>query len=212
MNLSPQAVLDPGCYDILSSALAHGGAGRLTLELTEHAPVPDYASLILIMERLRGQGLRLAVDDAGSGFASLQHVMRLRPEIIKLDIAFVRDVHLDPARRAVARAMIAFAADLGATLVAEGVETAAELDQLLLLGASLGQGYHFAPPQPPERALRRHDEATREPVRQRPAISTGQEQRDDPVRQGRRPQQQQDRPALANGQLSTPGPAIKAER
>jgi len=176
VNLSPQAVLDPASYDLLSAALAGGGAGRVVLELTEHERVPDYPGLLLVLERLRGQGLRLAVDDAGSGFASLQHVTRLRPEVIKLDIAFVRELHLDPARRAVARAMAGFAADLGATLVAEGVETVAELDQLLLLGVPLGQGYHFAAPAPPAVALsrtgstRRQAESARRPVRELVAV------------------------------------------
>lgn len=153
VNLSPAAVLDPGSFDLLAAALASGGAGRLVLELTEHEHVPDYPGLVTTVARLREQGLRLAVDDTGAGFASLQHVVRLHPEIIKLDIAFVRDVHLDPARRAVARAMIAFAVDLGATLIAEGVETAAELEQLQLMGAPLGQGYLFAAPQPPDQAV-----------------------------------------------------------
>jgi len=172
VNLSPQAVLHSGSDDLLSAALTSAGAGRVVLELTEHEHVPDYPGLLLTMARLRERGLRLAVDDTGSGFASLQHVLRLRPEIIKLDIAFVRDVHRDPARRAAARAMIAFAADLDATLVAEGIETAAELEQLRILGAPYGQGYHFAAPQPVEQALQQQNSPARTLPRQdrRPGV------------------------------------------
>jgi EAL domain-containing protein (putative c-di-GMP-specific phosphodiesterase class I) len=79
--------------------------------------------------------------------------MRLRPDIVKLDMTFVRDVHLDPSRRAVARALIAFAGDIDATLVAEGIETAEELAELVRLGAPMGQGYHLGRPRPPAEIL-----------------------------------------------------------
>ena len=151
VNLSPHALLDPATFDLLATAAANGQGRRIVVEVTEHEQVPDYPSLLCSVDALRASGLRLAVDDTGAGFASLQHVTRLAPDIVKLDIAFVRDVHLDPARRAVARAMVAFAADLGAALVAEGIETAAELAELVRLGAPLGQGYHLARPAAPER-------------------------------------------------------------
>lgn len=152
VNLSPAALLDPATYDLLTAT----DLSRIVVELTEHEQIGDYPAVLGALAGLRDRGLRLAVDDAGAGFASLQHITRLSPDIIKLDIAFVRDVDTDPSRRAVARAMIAFAAELGATLIAEGIETSAELDQLLALGASLGQGYHLARPAPAQHVLPHH--------------------------------------------------------
>jgi EAL domain-containing protein (putative c-di-GMP-specific phosphodiesterase class I) len=168
VNLSPAALLDPAAFDLLGAAL-NDAAGRLVVEVTEHQHVSDYPTLLHVLARLRARGLRLAIDDTGSGFASLQHVALMRPEIIKLDIAFVRDVHRDPARRAVTRAMLGFAAEVGATLVAEGVETAAEHEELLRLGATVGQGYHLGRPDDPAAAFARrpavHDLA--------PALASG---------------------------------------
>ena len=156
VNLSPQALLDPASFDLLTAALSSGAAGRLVLELTEHEHVPDYPAVLRVLAGLRERGLRLAVDDTGSGFASLQHVTRLQPDIVKLDIAFVRDVDRDPSRRAVTRSMIAFAREVGAVLVAEGIETTAEREELLRLGATHGQGYLLGRPQPPQQALEQH--------------------------------------------------------
>jgi EAL domain-containing protein (putative c-di-GMP-specific phosphodiesterase class I) len=98
-NLSPQALLDPGTFDLLAAAAARGGADRVLVEITEHEQVPDYPALLRVTERLRAMGLRIAVDDVGAGFASMQHITRLRPDVVKLDIAFVRDVHPRPGGR-----------------------------------------------------------------------------------------------------------------
>ena len=145
VNLSPQAVCDPRTYDLLHDLPLH----RVVLELTEHDRVVDYSTVVHALAGLRARGLRLAIDDAGSGFAGLHHLAELAPDLIKLDIAFVRHIDTDPARRAVARALIGFAAEVGATLIAEGIETDAELDQLRRLGAPLGQGYLLARPATP---------------------------------------------------------------
>jgi EAL domain-containing protein (putative c-di-GMP-specific phosphodiesterase class I) len=152
VNLSPASLLDPGTYDLLAASRLD----RIVVELTEHEQISDYPALLRALAGLRERGLRLAVDDAGSGFASLQHITQLNPDIIKLDIAFVRAVDVDPSRRAVTRALLAFATELGATLVAEGIETAGELDQLLALGTHLGQGYHLGRPGPAGQVLADH--------------------------------------------------------
>jgi EAL domain-containing protein (putative c-di-GMP-specific phosphodiesterase class I) len=155
INLSPQAVIDTRVVAMLTGAVDAGLGRRLVVELTEHEQVEDYDVLLAALSDVRSGGVRLAVDDTGSGFASLQHVTRLRPDVLKLDMAFVRDVHRDPARRAVARALLAFARDLGAVLVAEGVEQAAELGELLRLGALVGQGFHLGRPAPADEVLAR---------------------------------------------------------
>ena len=156
VNLSPGALCDPGAYDLLTDM----PLDRVVVELTEHEQVRDYAILLHSLSGLRRRGLRLAIDDTGSGFAGLRHLSALAPDLIKLDIAFVRDIHLDAARRAVARAVIGFAADVGAGLIAEGIETVEELDQLRAMGVHLGQGFLLARPGAPGDLLGRRTVAT----------------------------------------------------
>lgn len=144
LNVSPQTVVAAGLADLLEEETS----GRLVLELTEHDPIDDYKPAAQAIARLRDQGLRLAVDDAGAGFASLRHILRLAPDVIKLDIALTRDIDSDPVRRALASALVSFADDVGAAIVAEGIETTAELETLRRLGIELGQGYRLARPMP----------------------------------------------------------------
>ena len=146
VNLSPQALLDPASFDLLTGALAAGAAGRLVLELTEHEHVADYPAVLHALAGLRPRGLRLAVDDTGSGFASLQHVTRLRPDIVKLDMSLIAGIDADPVRRSLVSSLLAFGADIGATVVAEGVETREERSALLDLGVPYAQGYLLGRP------------------------------------------------------------------
>jgi EAL domain-containing protein (putative c-di-GMP-specific phosphodiesterase class I) len=92
--------------------------------------------------------VRLAVDDAGAGFSSLHHILLLSPDIIKLDITLVRDINRDPVKRALAWSLVTFAREIGSTIIAEGIETAAELATLVELGIPWGQGYHLGRPEP----------------------------------------------------------------
>jgi len=104
--------------------------------------------LIAATERLRAAGAQIAVDDAGAGYASFRHILKLRPAMIKLDLEIVRDVDSDPVRRALTRSLVSFAAEADAVLVAEGIETEAELTVLRRLGVGFGQGYLLARPGP----------------------------------------------------------------
>lgn len=144
VNLSVEALLDPRTVPVL---LAHGGAG-VGVEITEHTPVGDYPAVLAVTQRLRAAGVRVAVDDAGAGFASLRHVLQLRPDAIKLDIDLVRGIDTDPVRQALARAVGTFAAALPSWLVAEGIETEEERQALLDLGVVYGQGYLLGRPGP----------------------------------------------------------------
>ena len=144
VNVSPQTALDPRLADIVTSL-----AGRIVLELTEHAPVKQYDRLLDALAVLRSGGLRLAVDDAGSGYASLQHILRLHPSIIKLDIELIRGIETDPARRALTAALVTFGDEIGATITAEGIETADQLDTLRRLHVRSGQGFHLGRPSLP---------------------------------------------------------------
>ncbi|MFI5935883.1 EAL domain-containing protein [Actinoplanes sp. NPDC051494] len=141
-NLSVEALLTPRVHALL---LAHASAG-IAVELTEHAQVHDYPALIAVTENLRANGIQIAVDDTGAGFASLSHILQLRPDIIKLDITLVRGIDTDPVRAALARSLVGFAQDIGATLIAEGIETLPEHDRLRNLHVKLGQGYFLARP------------------------------------------------------------------
>jgi EAL domain-containing protein (putative c-di-GMP-specific phosphodiesterase class I) len=132
----------------LFELLAAAPTDRLVLELTEHVAVADYDALAEPLDRLRWSGVRLAVDDAGSGFASLQHILNLAPDVIKLDRALVRNVDADPARASLAGSLVAFAERIGADLVAEGIENDRERVALQRLGVRCGQGFHLGPPLP----------------------------------------------------------------
>ena len=144
VNLSCAAIGDPG----LTALLTDLPLGRLVIELTEHEPVEDDRWLGDTLAPLRRRGLRLAIDDTGAGYASMRHITALLPELIKLDISFVRAIDTDPARQAFATALLALAANTGAEVIAEGIETDSEVKCLIELGVQLGQGYHFARPQP----------------------------------------------------------------
>jgi EAL domain-containing protein (putative c-di-GMP-specific phosphodiesterase class I)/ActR/RegA family two-component response regulator len=144
INVSP-ATLRSG---MLGRALDGRSLGRVVIELTEHHVVDDYRVVDERMSELRGRGARLAVDDTGAGFASLKHILKLAPDIIKLDLQLTRDVDSDPAKRALTAALVRFAADIGALITAEGIETAAELGALRDLGIEYGQGYYLGRPAP----------------------------------------------------------------
>jgi EAL domain-containing protein (putative c-di-GMP-specific phosphodiesterase class I) len=93
-------------------------------------------------------GVRWAIDDAGAGFASLRHVIELRPQEVKLDRGIVKRVDRDPIRQAIIAGLSHFASNAGCLLIAEGVETLAERDKLVELGVAYGQGYLFGGPEP----------------------------------------------------------------
>jgi EAL domain-containing protein (putative c-di-GMP-specific phosphodiesterase class I) len=119
---------------------------RIILEMTEHAAVESYTAIRERLQPLRERGLRLAIDDAGAGFASLRHIVELRPDIIKIDRSLVDGVVSDLARRSVVTNFVLLALDIGAVVVAEGVETQAELDAVSALGVDAVQGYLIARP------------------------------------------------------------------
>jgi len=145
VNPSPAAVCTPAAYDLLTELPLTGSCSSSPSTSASRTTRPSCTRC----RGMRTRGLRLAIDDTGSGFAGLQHLAELNPDIVKLDIAFVRNIDRDPTRRAVARAVIGFAAEVGAAVVAEGIETPAELDQVRRLGAGLGQGFFLGRPRFP---------------------------------------------------------------
>ena len=148
-NASPETISS----GTLARLLERRPLERLAVEVTEHAAVGDYDKLEAELAPLRARGLTLAVDDAGAGFAGLQHILRLKPDIIKLDMTLIQTIDIDPARRALAAAMLMFARQTGAVLIAEGVETADELSTLAQLSLMRAQGYHLGRPLPWQEVL-----------------------------------------------------------
>lgn len=144
VNASPETV----ARGAFAAAVAGADLSRLVLEVTEQAMCEDHARLAFALDKLRDAGLRVAVDDAGAGYAGLQQILMLRPDIIKLDMSLTRDVDRDPARASLVQAMALFAARTGAVIVAEGIEREEELAMLCDLGIARGQGWHLGRPGP----------------------------------------------------------------
>jgi EAL domain-containing protein (putative c-di-GMP-specific phosphodiesterase class I) len=143
INCSHRAAASPQLAERLD-----GVEKRIVLEITEHEVIEDYAGLAEALAPLRARGLRVAVDDVGAGYASLRHALQLAPDMVKMDISLTRNIDRDAGRRALAAALISFAAETDMTIIAEGIETAGELHALRELGIRYGQGFHLARPAP----------------------------------------------------------------
>jgi EAL domain-containing protein (putative c-di-GMP-specific phosphodiesterase class I)/DNA-binding NarL/FixJ family response regulator len=144
VNLSPITCCSPD----LPVTMAAGEAERIVLEITEHTPVADYRQLSRCLQPMRASGVRVAVDDTGSGFSSLSHVLSLGPEMIKLDIAMCRGIETDGARQALVHALAEFADQIGADVVAEGIESSEQLIALRDAGVRFGQGFFLGRAEP----------------------------------------------------------------
>lgn len=150
VNVSPETAVS----EELPKLLGETDAARIVLEMTEHAPIDEYEGLREALRPLRESGIRIAVDDAGAGFASLRHIVRLEPDLIKLDITLTRDIDSDPVRQALAVALVSFAKQIDAAVIAEGVETQRQLDALRRAGIRYAQGFYLGRPGPmPEDGL-----------------------------------------------------------
>jgi len=143
VNVSPSRLGDRQLLRQLSAVKKR----PVVLEITERMAIEDYAAARDALDQL-GRSVDVAVDDAGAGFASLRHIIELRPRYVKLDLQLVRGVDADPARQAMIAGMVYFARDSGCLLIAEGVETPAERDTLRRLGVPFGQGFLFGHPAP----------------------------------------------------------------
>jgi EAL domain-containing protein (putative c-di-GMP-specific phosphodiesterase class I)/CheY-like chemotaxis protein len=142
INVSPETIKHRPCTDMLGAE----ERGRIVIEVTEHAQIEDYGEIKGSLLEARDDGVRLAVDDVGAGFASLRHILELSPDFIKLDRSLTGGIQSDRGQRALARALIAFASELGATIIAEGIETKEQVEALTALGVRYGQGYYLGRP------------------------------------------------------------------
>ncbi|HEX3343730.1 MAG TPA: EAL domain-containing protein, partial [Polyangiaceae bacterium] len=146
VNLHTQDLLDEALYDP-EQPLARI-ASRVVLEITERASLHGVRDVQQRMARLREMGFRIAVDDLGAGYAGLNSFSQLEPEVVKLDMTLIRDVHEQPKKLTLVRTMITMCRDLGIQVVAEGIEVPEERDALVWAGCDLLQGYLFAKPAP----------------------------------------------------------------
>jgi EAL domain-containing protein (putative c-di-GMP-specific phosphodiesterase class I) len=144
LNSSPELLCEPRFLTLVDEYPDRD----LVVEVTEHAVVDDYGRLADAVEALRARGVRIAIDDAGAGFSSLQHIVRLAPDIIKLDLSLTQHLHDDPVRRALADCLVRFAHEAGCELIAEGIEHPNDLHTWSELGAHAAQGYLLGRPGP----------------------------------------------------------------
>lgn len=143
VNLSPATADEARFQDLIATVPAE----RLVLEVTEHSAVDNYTMLNAALSHPRSRGARLAVDDVGAGFASLSHILKLSPDILKLDRGLTMNVDTDLSEQALVGAMVGFAGRINAIALAEGTETTQAADALRVLGVNYGQGYLFGRPE-----------------------------------------------------------------
>lgn len=142
LNASPAMIVNGGLAEVLDGFPLQ----RIVVEVTEHQAVERYEDIAAVMRPLQDAGLRLAIDDAGAGYASFRHILNLQPQIVKLDISITRSIDSDRSRRALAAALRGFAFETGCSIVAEGIETPAELEALKNLGITKAQGFYLGRP------------------------------------------------------------------
>jgi EAL domain-containing protein (putative c-di-GMP-specific phosphodiesterase class I) len=149
LNVSPATLL----RDEFAALCERIDVRGIAFEITEHQPIDDYEVLCAVTKDLQSRGALIAVDDAGAGHASLRHILKLHPDLIKLDMSLVRGIDTDQVKRALADSIARFASRVGADIIAEGIETERELATLRDLGVRSGQGYHIARPERPAALL-----------------------------------------------------------
>jgi len=147
MNLHPTDLLDDALYSPDSPISPF--ARQVVLEITERAALDSSADIPGRIRRLRSLGFRVAIDDLGAGYAGLSYFALLTPDVVKLDITLVRNIHQEEIKRKIVGSLTSLCKELGMLVVAEGVETTEERDAVLELGCDLLQGFLFAKPAPP---------------------------------------------------------------
>jgi diguanylate cyclase (GGDEF)-like protein/PAS domain S-box-containing protein len=152
VNVGTRQLVDPGFFDTVSNALAETGidADSLWLEITETALLSDVKAATVALRELRGLGLHLSVDDFGTGYSSLTYLKRFPVEVIKVDRSFVAGLGIDQEDSTIVEAVVQLGQSLGLSVVAEGIESALQLNRLRELGCDKGQGYLFGRPRPAE--------------------------------------------------------------
>jgi diguanylate cyclase (GGDEF)-like protein len=148
VNVAPQQIQDEGLAEKILAVLAETGfpPERLEIELTENALVNDLAAAKRVITLLKGAGIRIALDDFGTGYSSLCYLSELPFDKIKIDRSFIQTLHERQESAKIISAIVGLGKSLGVPTIAEGVETADEVDFLRRIGCSTAQGYYFSEP------------------------------------------------------------------
>jgi len=144
LNVSLSALLSPEVAAVLPAELVD-----IVIEITENEPVTDEVALQQCLKHLRSRGARIALDDAGSGYAGLRQLLLLQPELLKIDRSLIETIDTDPDRQAMVEALVGFAQRTGALVCAEGVEHLGQVKVLANLGVDIAQGFCLGRPGPP---------------------------------------------------------------
>jgi EAL domain-containing protein (putative c-di-GMP-specific phosphodiesterase class I) len=148
VNVSARQLMSPDLSSTVAAVLDATGTdpAALTLEVTEDVFLQDSERALVVLNELKSLGVMLALDDFGTGYSSLSYLKRFPFDTVKIDRSFVADLAHDPASHAIVYTVTELAHLLGMIVVAEGVETAAQHQQVTLLGCDFAQGFYFAPP------------------------------------------------------------------
>ncbi len=152
INIEPEAVADPELREIMTTTLLAQSTitpDRIVLEITERSAIADFVSFRSTLEYVRALGFKIAVDDAGAGYGSLQCLAEVHPEWLKVDLSLVRDCDTDDVRASLIASLVTFADRMGVNLIAEGIETTEELATLREIGVRYAQGFLFTVPVEP---------------------------------------------------------------
>jgi len=142
INMEPQSIFDPR----LAAAIADDKVGSVVFEITEHAAIADFATFRQAVHLLRRSGFHFAMDDVGSAYSGLRIIADIVPDFIKLDMELIRGAHNQRVKMELVRAIASFCAEAGVPLIAEGIETAEELNAMIDMGIHLVQGYLLGRP------------------------------------------------------------------
>ena len=150
VNVSARQLMAPDFSAAVQGVLSRTGMdpAALVLEMTEGIFIRDGERAMVVLAELKSLGVRLALDDFGTGYSSLSYLRQFPVDILKIDQSFVPEIETDPSVAAIAEAITRLAHVLGLSVVAEGVETAGQRDEILAVGCDSAQGYFFGRPMP----------------------------------------------------------------
>ena len=158
LNVEPDSVNDPDLRQIAASTLLLDTKltpDQVVLEITERSAIIDFAAFRSVLEYFRALGFKIAIDDAGAGYATLQSIIELKPDFLKIDMSLIRDIDTDNVKQQLVKALKRFGRETGVSVIAEGIETKSELRTLLEMDIDLGQGFVFAYPSEPFPKIRK---------------------------------------------------------
>jgi EAL domain-containing protein (putative c-di-GMP-specific phosphodiesterase class I) len=158
LNVEPDSVNDPDLRQIAASTFLLDSKlipNQIVLEITERSAIIDFPAFRSILEYFRALGFKIAIDDAGAGYATLQSLIELKPDYLKIDMSLIRDIDTDHVKQQLVKALQRFGRETGVSVIAEGIETKSELRTLLEMDIDLGQGFVFAYPSEPFPEIRK---------------------------------------------------------